>query len=47
MSDASSVASFGAGGSEEGEKREPVTYEPEYEANEDENIYENVHNTGK
>jgi len=46
MSDASSVASFGAGGSEEGEKREPVTYEPEYEANEDENIYENVHNTG-
>lgn len=46
MSDASSNASFGAGGSEDGEKREPVTYEPEYEANEDENIYENVHNTG-
>jgi len=46
MSDASSQASFGAGGSEEGEKREPVTYEPEYEANEDENLYENTHNTG-
>lgn len=46
MSDASSQASFGAGGSEEGEKREPVTYEPEYEANEDEDLYENNHNTG-
>ena len=39
--------SLGAGGSDAGsEKREPVTYEPEYNANEDENLYGDNMNKG-
>lgn len=42
----SEAGSFKAGSDGEKEEREPVTYEPDYEANEDENLYNDQQNSG-
>lgn len=44
--DKDDVASLGGGSNESGEKREPVTYEPDYKAIDDENLYEDTVSKG-
>lgn len=44
--DKDDVASLGGGSNASGEKREPVTYEPDYRAVEDENLYEDTVSKG-
>jgi len=44
--DKDDVASLGGGSNASGEKREPVTYEPDYRAIEDENLYEDTVSKG-